>query len=71
VREPLRKKFGRRVAAVRKAAGYSQEGFADECGFARSFMSRIERGVGNPTLRTVETICTALRVPAVKLFEDA
>lgn len=64
-------KFGKRVAYVRKAAGFSQESFAEKCGFARSYMSRVERGAGNPTLKTVETICTALRVPAARLFEDA
>ena len=68
VRIPLRKKFGQRVAALRKAAGMSQEAFADKCGFARSYMSRVERGKGNPSLDAVEAIAGALKVPPKTLF---
>lgn len=70
MRVPLRKKFGQRVAALRKAAGMSQEAFADKCGFARSYMSRVERGRGNPSLDAVETIAGALKVPPKVLFGD-
>jgi transcriptional regulator with XRE-family HTH domain len=69
VRVPLRKKFGERVMALRKAAGYSQEAFADRCGFARSYMSRVERGKGNPSLDAVETIAAALKLPPKDLFD--
>jgi transcriptional regulator with XRE-family HTH domain len=70
MRVPLRKKFGERVAALRKDAGLSQEAFADKCGFARSYMSRVERGRGNPSLDAVETIASALKVPVTQLFSD-
>jgi transcriptional regulator with XRE-family HTH domain len=70
VRVSLRKRFGLRIAALRKAAGLSQEAFADRCGFARSYMSRIERGKGNPSLDAIETLASALKVPVVKLFEE-
>lgn len=49
----------------------SQEAFADKCGFARSYMSRIERGAANPSLDAVQILADALRVPVAKLFEDA
>lgn len=65
----LRKRFGSRVRELRKAAGYSQEAFADRCGFARSYMSRVERGAGNPSLDAIETIATALRVEVEVLFQ--
>jgi len=48
----------------------SQEAFADRCGFARSYMSRIERGKGNPSLDAVETLATALRMRVRDLFEE-
>jgi transcriptional regulator with XRE-family HTH domain len=70
VRVTLRKRFGTRVAALRKAAKLSQEALADRCGFARSYMSRIERGRANPSLDAVETLAGGLRVPVVKLFDD-
>lgn len=69
MRTTLRKKFGQRVAALRKTAGLSQEAFADKCGFARSYMSRIERGKGNPSLDAIETLAAALKVSPAKLFE--
>jgi len=70
VRTPLRKKFGLRVAELRRALKVSQEALADRCGFARSYMSRIERGKANPSLDAIETLAGGLRVSVVKLFED-
>lgn len=55
---------------LRKASGLSQEAFADKCGFARSYMSRIERGGANPSLDAVQALADAFRVPVAKLFED-
>jgi len=46
----------------------SQEAFADRCGFARSYMSRLERGVGNPSLDAVQVLADALGVEVVELF---
>jgi DNA-binding XRE family transcriptional regulator len=70
VRLSIRKRFGLRIAELRKAAGLSQEAFADKCGFARSYMGRIERGGANPSLDAIETLADALRVPVRELFED-
>ena len=58
------------MAALRRSAGLSQEAFADRCGFARSYMSRIERGKGNPSLDAIETLASGLRVDVNELFED-
>jgi transcriptional regulator with XRE-family HTH domain len=66
---PLRRKFGQRIAALRRAAGLSQEAFADQCGFARSYMSRIERGGANPSLDAIETLAAGLKVPVRDLFD--
>lgn len=67
---PLRKQFGLRVKELRQASGLSQEAFADKCGFARSYMSRIERGGANPSLDAVEVLADALGVPVKTLFDD-
>ena len=48
----------------------SQEAYADRCGFARSYMSRIERGGANPSLDAIEILAGGLRVPVKALFED-
>lgn len=66
----LRKRFGQRVKELRQASGQSQEAFADRCGFARSYMSRVERGGANPSLDAVEVLANALGVPVVALFQS-
>jgi transcriptional regulator with XRE-family HTH domain len=71
VKVTLRKQFGNTVKALRLESGASQEAFADKCGFARSYMSRIERGGANPSLDAIEILAVALDVPAAKLFEVA
>lgn len=53
---------------LRQASGLSQEAFADRCGFARSYMSRIERGKANPSLDAVQDLADALGVEVFKLF---
>jgi transcriptional regulator with XRE-family HTH domain len=63
----LRKRFGQRVRELRNALGESQEAFADRCGFARTYMSRIERGGANPSLDAIETLATALKVNVADL----
>lgn len=65
---PLRHKFGERVRLLRLASGISQEAFADKCGYARSYMSRIERGKANPSLDAIEVLAVALQVEAKELF---
>ena len=60
MKEPLRKRFGMTVKALRLASGVSQEAFADGCSFARSYMSRIERGGANPSLDAIESLADAL-----------
>ncbi|MBX3609191.1 MAG: helix-turn-helix transcriptional regulator [Hydrogenophaga sp.] len=69
-KQTLRVKFGLRIRQLREAAGYSQEAFADECGYARSYMSRIERGLGNPSLDAIEVLAKALHVAVGDLFTD-
>ena len=64
----LRKIIGLRVKELRHASGLSQEAFADKCCFARSYMSRIERGKANLSLDAIETIADALQVAEVELI---
>jgi transcriptional regulator with XRE-family HTH domain len=69
VSKSLRKRFGERVKELRRASGTSQEAFADHCGYARSYMSRVERGRANPSLDAIEALATALGVEEKQLFE--
>ncbi len=71
VKISLRKRFGQRVKELRLASGTSQEAFADRSGFARSYMSRVERGVANPSLDAIQVLADALGVEVVALFQSA
>jgi len=66
----LRHRFGHRVRALRLATGMTQEAFADRCGFARTYMSRIETGGANPSLDAIKTLADALKVELSVLFAD-
>ncbi|WET13322.1 helix-turn-helix transcriptional regulator [Pseudomonas sp. D3] len=48
----------------------TQEAFADRCGFARTYMSRIETGGANPSLDAIQTLADALKVDLSFLFAD-
>ena len=65
----LCRRFGLNVKAARKRAGHSQETLADTAGVARSYMSDVETGARNPTLRVVERIAAALEVGPGRLLD--
>ena len=52
----LQLQVGLRVKALRRAAGMSQEAFADHSDFARSYISRVERGTANLALSAIEKL---------------
>lgn len=60
--------FGRRVADLRKLAGYSQEQFAFKCDVDRTYIGTIERGEKSPTLNTIAKIANALGITKSELF---
>lgn len=60
--------FGKRVAFLRKAAGYSQEQLAFECDVDRTYIGTIERGEKSPTLNTIAKIARALGITKSELF---
>ncbi|MFU3272149.1 helix-turn-helix domain-containing protein [Pseudomonas aeruginosa] len=65
----LRVRFGHRIRHLRVASGVTQEEFAERCGFARTYMSRIETGGANPSLDAIKVLADALHVPLQQLFE--
>lgn len=61
--------FAVNLRRVREAAGISQEELADRANLDRTYVSGCERGVRNPTLRSVEKIARALSVPPSELLK--
>ncbi len=62
-------KVGSTVAALRKKKHISQEELSFVSAVDRTYMSRIEQGKANPTLRVLQRIARALRVSIVDLLE--
>jgi transcriptional regulator with XRE-family HTH domain len=62
-------KFGQRVREKRTALGLSQEKFADKCGLDRTYMSGIERGRRNLSLRNIDLIARTLGLTISELTE--
>ncbi len=65
----IRKKFGKRLRALREERGWSQEEFADRAGLHRTYVSAVERGVRNPTLSVLERLAKALGVSMTELVQ--
>ncbi len=63
------RRFGARVRALRRAAGYSQEAFALEVGLDRTYMGGVERGERNLALLNVRKIAAGLKIPEGELFK--
>ena len=53
-------RFGNRVRERRAKLGISQEKFAAKCGLDRTYISGIERGKRNVSLRNIQVIADAL-----------
>lgn len=60
--------FGQVLRALRRDADLSQEQLALIAGVERNFVSLIERGVNQPTIRVIFKLAQALGVPASKII---
>lgn len=63
--------FGRRLAEIRRAKGWSQEKLALESGVARSYLGGVERGQRNIALLNICKLADTLEVPPGTLLEFA
>jgi transcriptional regulator with XRE-family HTH domain len=69
VKETLAQRFGRCVRQLRVEAGLSQVEFGERCGFYQTYLSRLERGLANPTLNAMEVIANALGLTIFELWD--
>jgi transcriptional regulator with XRE-family HTH domain len=56
--------LGDNVRAERKRRGWSQEVLANEIEMKRSYVSDLERGCRNPSIKAIARLATALEVDA-------
>lgn len=67
-KDPVLVAIGQKIREVRKAAGYSQEGFAVEVELDRTYYGGIERGERNVAVKNLARIAEALEVEVGSLF---
>ena len=60
--------LGRNVRRLREEAGLSQEQLAFDAGMKRSYLSDMERGVRNPSVRALGRLAAALKVDPTELL---
>jgi transcriptional regulator with XRE-family HTH domain len=65
----IKKALGKRIAALRRAKGLSQEKLAEKSGYSTEFISLIERGVNAPSVVGLNRIACALCVEIKDLFD--
>lgn len=60
--------FGANVKAQRQSHNISQEALALRCGIYRTYLSRIESGLANPSLLVIAALANALEVAPSELL---
>ena len=66
----LQKKLGARIRQLREKRGWSQETFAHETGFARSFTSGLELGKKDLRLSTILRLSRIFGMSIPQLFKN-
>lgn len=69
--EVAQKTLAGNIRTRRKAIGLSQEALALEADVNRTFVSQIERAIGNPSLHTICRLADRLEVPCFELLIKA
>lgn len=64
------RQVGRNLARIRRERGWSQEELAFESGVHRTYVSGVERGARNPTIRVIARLAATLRVKPADLLAD-
>ena len=66
--DPFSMAFGAHLRSLRVSAKLSQEEIADRAGIHVTYLSGVERGLRNPSIRNVRRLARALGVPTRELF---
>lgn len=68
-RANIRLLFGRRVRALRRLRGFTQEELGERSDVSGKLVGQIERGDGNPTLEVIAGLAAALSVEPAALLQ--
>jgi len=62
--------FATNLRHRRVSAGLSQEDLAERTGLSQTWISRLEKGDGNPTMETLNILAKAFQISLCDLFEE-
>ncbi len=65
----INKQLGMRIKYLRGLKKWSQEDLALEAGINKNYLSDLERGTRNPTVKALEKIANALGINLSELFK--
>lgn len=68
-RTSAQQKLGNKIKELRLAAKITQEKLGEITGLDRTYISGIERGVRNPSIRNIERLAKALKVKVTELID--
>lgn len=63
-------KIGKRIAAIRRRENISQDYLAFIAAMDRTYLTRLEKGRANPSIRTLHKIARKLNVKIATLLGD-
>ncbi len=66
----IEEKFGNRVRELRLQRNWSQEELSFRCNISKNYISDLERGTRNISLKAIERIANGLEVEIVELFNQ-
>lgn len=67
--DKIESRFGQRVKEIRLKQNISQEELAFRCGLSKNYISDVERGTRNISLKSIEKIATGFAINIKDLFE--
>jgi len=70
VKSPLAVRVGKNLKQYRELAGFTQADLHVQTGIGLSHISRIERGVGNPTLDMMEALAIGIKCEISDLLRE-
>ena len=67
--DKIEMRFGQRVKELRLKQNISQEELAFRCGLSKNYISDVERGTRNISLKSIEKIADGLAIRIKELIE--
>lgn len=66
----IQKQFGLRIKELRQLKGLSQEALAFKAGIDRTYMTSVENGKRNVSIKNIEKIINALEISLSEFFNS-